>query len=144
MAFVNEYISEENIKKYDIEALDKKYNKGFNKPDWTVDHERDMYLRYIKSGREEFSDEYKFCFYWQAQLFEMTFKVNGGGVRSGELWRHYDLLYIDLARSFTRTLPESLKPYQAEILSHVKDALTVFQEIGIKSICASHTATFGF
>ena len=79
MAFVNEYISEENIKKYDIEALDKKYNKGFNKPDWTVDHERDMYLRYINSGREEFSDEYTFCFYWQAQLFEMTFKVNGGG-----------------------------------------------------------------
>ena len=79
MAFVNEYISEENIKKYDIEVLNKKYYKAHHKSHWTVDHERDMYLRYMCKGREEFGDQYTVCFYWQAQLFEMTFKVDGGG-----------------------------------------------------------------
>ena len=37
MAFINEYISAENIKQYDIEALDKKFRKGHYKPSWTVD-----------------------------------------------------------------------------------------------------------
>ena len=67
-----------------------------------------------------------------------------GGVWRGPQWMHYDLLYIHPAFRFSRTLPESLKPYQADILSHVKEALIVYQEAGIKSDCTTHTATFGF
>ena len=47
MGFINEYISESDIKKYDIKALDEKYYKAHYEPSWTVDHERDIYLRYM-------------------------------------------------------------------------------------------------
>lgn len=37
MTFVNEYMSAEDIKKYDIEALDTKYNHAHYKSEWTVE-----------------------------------------------------------------------------------------------------------
>ena len=55
MAFVNEYVSEEDIKKYNLEEIWLEYNVIYRKTgvpshvrlNWTVDHDRCIYLMWI-------------------------------------------------------------------------------------------------
>ena len=55
MAFVNEWISQEDIKKYGFEELAEKYVRllerdGFlREPDWTVDRERESWLCWFRN-----------------------------------------------------------------------------------------------
>lgn len=137
MAFVNEYISEEDIEKYEIKALFKKLYIGFYQPSWTVDHERKIHLIYVSSGIEEVGGQDTFSFYWKGYLLTVVLKVpEAGGVRKGHQWRHYDLLRL--------TLPDEIKPDQPKILDDLKEALIVFKTGGVFSDCTTFTATFGF
>ena len=78
MAFVNEYISPEDVEKYGIKAQDDFYIKAHYEPSWTRDRERDIYLRYMGRGREEFADEWTFVLYWRGRQIEAVLKVSGG------------------------------------------------------------------
>lgn len=49
MAFVNEYIPKEDIKKFGIEEIDKRYRKAHYKPYWTIDRAKNTYLRHMSS-----------------------------------------------------------------------------------------------
>jgi hypothetical protein len=55
MAFVNEWISKEDIKKYGFGELTEKYVRllerdGFlDKPNWTVDREREIWLKWFRN-----------------------------------------------------------------------------------------------
>ena len=58
MAFVNELISEESRKKYDLDKVERGPGMRAMAPqrDWTINHERhQIYLRVIKRGREEYN-----------------------------------------------------------------------------------------
>ena len=79
MGFVNEYISPEDVEKYGIKALDEYYMKAHYKPSWTRDCERDIYLRYMCRGIEDFADEWTFVLYWYGHQIEAVLKVSGGG-----------------------------------------------------------------
>lgn len=136
MAFIIEYISAENIKKYDIEALDKRFHKGHYKPSWTVDHERNMYLRYMTKEHEEFSNHLTFCFYWKGIVIEVVVISTGGGLRNGEQWGHYKLLRWNL--------PANLIAQEAEIKTDLKEAFVAFKDWGILSTATTYTATFDF
>ncbi len=136
MAFVNEYISEVDVDKYEIKALFKKLYIGFHQPCWTVDHERDIHLIYVSNGREDHGDEYTFSFYWKGHVLAVVLKVRGGGEWRGAQWRHYDLLRI--------TLPDEIKLEREHILEDLKEALVAFKSNGFFSNCTTHTATFGF
>ncbi|WP_200958258.1 hypothetical protein [Massilia sp. Root335] len=58
MAFINEFIPEADIKKYGIEEINKKYIVGGTKSgQWTIDRDRDIYLRCVARGREEYRSE---------------------------------------------------------------------------------------
>lgn len=64
MAFVNEpEISKSDNEKYGIDELNKIYQRTFlpmsNGWGWTIDRERDSYLRFVKLGRwcEEWDEE---------------------------------------------------------------------------------------
>ena len=61
MAFANEYIPAADIEKYGIKEFDKKNHIAHYEPDWTVDHERDIYLRYVSSEHEEFANRDTLC-----------------------------------------------------------------------------------
>ena len=48
MAFVNEWISEEDMEKYHIREIREKMVADRGRPDWVRDKERDMYLMQIR------------------------------------------------------------------------------------------------
>ncbi|AVD71640.1 hypothetical protein [Desulfobulbus oralis] len=53
MAFVNEWISEEDMEKYHIREIREKMVADRGRPDWVRDRERDMYLMQVNGlGRD--------------------------------------------------------------------------------------------
>lgn len=77
MAYVNEYISAEDIDKYGIKEIDRTHFLGGNTRarDWTVDRERGRYLRHVSTGREERSHVSEWTFLCDGQLFLMELSV---------------------------------------------------------------------
>lgn len=136
MAFVNEYISEADIEKYGIKELDEKFGKGHYKPHWTLDRERDIYLRYLHNEREEHSNRLTFYFYWKGTPLVATFDLDGGGVRDGEQWRSFSLRRMEI--------PETIKQQKAEMIADLKEALTAERAGGVYSTATKFTATFDF
>ncbi|SEQ57527.1 hypothetical protein SAMN03080615_01950 [Amphritea atlantica] len=67
MPFVNEYVSEANVKKYGLEDVLCSANPSFRKRGfpsgfkfhWTFDKERNIYLILLKIGKEDFSNRFK-------------------------------------------------------------------------------------
>jgi hypothetical protein len=54
MAFVNEYISPQDCAAYGIKEIDKAYVVGgTSSGQWTIDRERDIYLRQVANGARE-------------------------------------------------------------------------------------------
>jgi len=80
MAFINEYISDEDVEKYNLKELIDKYKRYTYSPrlddiNWTVDKENDIWLIYF--GREHdpemdhgFTREHIFVLYYKGQLIE--------------------------------------------------------------------------
>ena len=142
MAFVNEYIPEVDIEKYEIKKWDKKFQIGHYKPDWTMDRERDIYVRYTSTGREELSSHWAFCFYWKGDVFRAELAISGGGEPRGVQKRHYELVRLNIP--LFDPLPEFLETQRPEIFADLKDALIAFKDFGVLSRSTSHTATFNF
>lgn len=137
MSFVNEYISEEDFKKYGIEEINRQHYKANVGNDWTVDHERGIYLRWLVSGREECAGENDFHLYWKGSLIWLKLKVlDFAGVRGGAGQIKWGLIDINL--------PESLNSARAEIIRDLKDALAVYGEFGMYSTVHDCVTTFEF
>lgn len=136
MAFINEYISAADMARYDIEAIDRGFFKKIYRHDWTVDHERNIYLRLLESGREDFANQVDYFFYWKGKLLIVRLEQCGGGVCGGAGWREYKLIKIDI--------PESLKEHRVDILKDLKDALVAYKDFGVRSVTNEHVATFDF
>ena len=136
MAFLNEYIPEEDIKKFVIEEIDKRYRKAHYKPYWTIDREKSSYLRHMYVGREELCNHAYFTFYWGGHLIDVELKRRGEGVRGGRGTTIWTLVRLKL--------PEVLEGKKTEIIEDLKAALIAFKEAGILSSVVEHTATFEF
>lgn len=137
MAFVNEYISEAGIEKYGIKELDEKFGKGHYKPIWTVDLGRDIYLRKMYCGHEEFSNRCTHCFFWKGNLLTVQIDIVGsGGVRNGEQWVNYKMWRMEI--------PQSINSQEAEIIADLKEAFIAERGGGVYSTATKFTATFDF
>ncbi|WP_084335417.1 hypothetical protein [Pseudomonas indica] len=136
MAFVNEYIPADDVKKYGIEEIDRRFLRTTYQPDWTIDRERNIYLRQVASGREEFASQKDYTFYWGGEIIVVRLDESGGGVRGGEGWCHYKLIRLDL--------PGNLQGRRKEVLSDLKEALAAYKDAGVYSATSKHTATFEF
>lgn len=136
MAFVNEYIPVDDIKKYGIEEINRRFLKSNYKPTWTVGRERNIYLRQVVSGREEFASQKDYTFYWEGVLIVVRLDEAGGGVRGGKGWCHYKLLKLDL--------PEDLRGRRQDIINDLKEALVAYKDAGVYSATTEHVATFEF
>lgn len=85
MTFVNEYVSEEDIKKYMLDEIWLKYHPeeksvpNHYRHEWTVDRERDIFLKWISVGREEYSNRLTFVLYWKGELFTVDIDLIGVG-----------------------------------------------------------------
>ena len=137
MAFVNEYISEADVEKYGTKELDEKFRKMERKPHWTVDHERNIYLRYLHNEREEHSNRLTYYFYWKDTLMMVTVDLeDAGGAEDAEQWVSYKMWRMGI--------PEKLKQYEAEIVADLKEAFTALKYGGVHSTATKFTATFDF
>ena len=76
MTFVNEYIPASDIEKYDITHINWKLH--CINDCWTIDRERDIYLRLIRNGREDEAPRMEFSLYWKGALLEFDVWSEGG------------------------------------------------------------------
>lgn len=136
MRFVNEYVPENDVKKYGLEEINKSNFKTDVIYEWTIDRERDIYLRWIKAGREEFCDIHDFSFYWKGTMILVRLKYSGDSVRGGNGWSSWELLQINM--------PKELNAIRNEILDDLKLALGEYKTFGIGSTVSEHTVTFKF
>ncbi len=136
MAFVNEYIPAEDVKKYGIEEINKKIIMDFNSSrQWTIDRERGIYLRCVSAGREDWRHETGWTFYWKGRLLwvrldMISFDGQPGGARKSN-WKLVQLKEMD--DSSTNHLPDDLKPLQSEIVADLREALLAENGGGVYS-----------
>lgn len=137
MAFVNEFIPDSDITRYGIKALDNKYNKGHYKPDWTVDRERNIYLRHFQNDREEHANRKTFYFFWKHALMFITVDlVAFTGQRNSTQMTEYKL--------FKASIPDSACQNRSEILSDFREALRAWKGGGVYSTATEYFLKFDF
>ena len=93
MTFVNERISPEDVEKYQIEKINRLVVGGVDdrtRPSWTIDRERNIYLRCLCN---QIGDEHcptgliAWNFFWKGYLFWLeTERLESRGVRGGPGW----------------------------------------------------------
>lgn len=141
MAFVNEMISEDDRKKYGLERVESGPGMRARAPqrDWTINHERQIYLRVIDRGREEYNYESTWHFYCCGELMTVCLEmVDAGGKRGGHGWSHYKLVDCYKKGFF---VPDHLLGRRDEIIANLRDALTAYADGGIYSATTSHETT---
>ena len=125
MAFINEYASEEDAKKYSLKEVFYKAGTrfGLNITDWTVEHAREMYL--FKVGIRDRDDPgvKTFFIYWHGHLLDFDTRVNGEG--------GYKVAYCLSYSNLNLRLPIELKALRNLIVADIKEALVVYQDAGI-------------
>lgn len=146
MTFVNEYITPEDNEKYGIDELNKLYQGIFlpmaSGDSWTIDRERDCYLRFVKLGRicEEGGEERisYFSFYWNGVVRVIRLLSEGGGSRKIAVWAKYYLKKIDPPL-------DDLNAQEKEIFFEMlREGLTAFRDFGVLSKAPQFEASFDF
>jgi hypothetical protein len=151
MAFVNEYASKEDIVKYQFKEIDKHIGIGqrTNATDWTVDREREMYLRHVawQNGEDHQPTPLSgYTFLWKGYLLWMeveTVALNGKQGEVGFVRRRITQLYL-MGDKFRQVgwskerLPPELAAHRDEILKDIHDALLVYKSGGIFSSLTSY------
>lgn len=81
MAFVNEYVSDADVKKFALEALHKEWwgeiPPGFRYT-WTFDPEGDSYYIPLRTGREEFSNRTQGVLYFKGTQWKVEVSKEPG------------------------------------------------------------------
>ncbi|MDR1076495.1 MAG: hypothetical protein LBL59_09430 [Xanthomonadaceae bacterium] len=140
MRFVNEFIPEEDVEKYGLEAIDENFIiGGTNSRQWTIDRERDIYLRNVARGggnEPEIRNQWKWTFYWHGNLINIRLDLlDGGGGRGKPGWSHWKLIWVNGSHG----LPEHLHKYREEILADLKEALIAYKGSGVYSKNTSYS-----
>ncbi len=136
MAFVNEFVPDEDIKKYGLEEINRCYGKSEVRLDWTVDRERDIYLRWVVTGADEFRNQHDFTFYWKGTLIFVRLKITNGRMMGKRGWMTWGLVMMNL--------PEELEEKRPEILADLKEALAAYKDYGVYSRLDELSAAFEF
>src|SRR5689334_23273449 len=129
MTFINEYISPEDKEKFGIAEQNNKYIVGgTNSSQWTIDKERNIYLRQVaRVTREaEHYGEQTWTLFWEGELIEIGIDniENTGGL--GEpCWSHLKIRYINL--------PAHLEQRRAEVIECLREALLAYKDGGVYS-----------
>ncbi len=138
MAFVNEYISDEDFEKYNFKKINNRRNGGGNpRHDWTVDKDNEVWLRnfYVKNDHTApdggYTGENTWDFYWKGLLMSVeTQKTNTKGNGQNE---HFSYT-LNIA---SINIPEEFKHKQTDILKSLYEAFIIYSAGGIYSEAAS-------
>lgn len=147
MAFVNEYISEENIKKYNIREILKKFHPLFDDNDldavfgkysWTIDKDEYIFLILVTQGREDESNQESCAFWWKGTLLGIKIANEGGGLDYTNKTGSVTWGLVDIWRPDDFSVPE------IEIINSLKDALIVYQLRGVRIPMDHYSVNFNF
>lgn len=142
MAFVNEYISEESLEKYDMGAIGKRTKYGsIANAFWVIDKENNIWLRklYTESDHTALDGGYTgisyWNFYWKGYLMTAKIKLLEAGGKLGEhCWSRKKLLAL--------SLPSELEDKREIVLKGLEAALSAYKDVGILSKSTSYKLTF--
>lgn len=117
MGFVNEFISEDDYKRTGIKDIAKRFAGPITRS-WTIDRERNIWLHMADRGREEYSADSTWLFYWRGKtlvvwLTSISITKNESGV------------YVEHTRLRRIDIPEDIAGLRDEILADLKEALAV-------------------
>ena len=125
MAFVNERIPETDVEKYGLVEIDRKCFPATNSRDWTIDRERNIYLRHVAIPHRETTDnKHQWTFFWKGTIlwFERLITDFKGGPNK-PCWSHSKVSKFDI--------PESLRDHREEIHSDLREAFLAYRTGGI-------------
>lgn len=134
MAFVNEFIPAEDVERFGLNEIDKHFVVGgTNARDWTIDRERDVYLRNVANGggnEPEIANKTTWTLYWKGDLLTLRLDFIASTGKEGEPgWSHWKLMRINGSSG----LPAHLQPEQAKILEAITEALVAYRGGGVYS-----------
>ena len=147
MAFINEYISEEDIKKYDIRGIWRKFDRCSSDEErdamvgrysWTIDRGLGIFFIPISNGKEEFSNQKICALWWRGHLLRVTIANMGSEFDHVNRTGHITWGLADIWK------PEGFHISNSEIISVLKDALTIYQLHGIWIPMNSYKVDFNF
>ena len=139
MPFKNEYISAADQVKYDIARINALDAKSNYQPIWTVDRDKDVYLRLMRRNRD--FDKKDFTFYWKGTLTWIALSDEGilkDGRQIGTRWAQWPSTWN------VNRLPEALQPHYSAYIADLKAALTAHKVFGIEPDNVDHVAYFDF
>lgn len=133
MAFINEHISENDVKRTGIYDVARKLT-GPISDSWTIDKERDIYLHIASRGGEEYRNHSTWLFYWKSDFIVVRLEfIDGEGKRGEPGWGHWKLRGLEI--------PESINKFRDEILIDFKDALVAYKDFGVNSVTTAFSVT---
>lgn len=129
MAFVNEYISSQDSAAYGIKEIDKRYVVGgTSSQQWTIDRERNIYLRQVANGPREIDLFYQgvWTLWFDGELIEIGLdNLSSTGGLNQPCTSHMAVRYIKL--------PARLEARRAEIIEVLREALMAYKDGGVYS-----------
>lgn len=132
MPFVNEHIPAEDFEKYQLREIDRHHVVGgVNARSWTVDRDKDMYLRKLAQGRDEYSHEMYWTFFWRGHAYTLELHAAGytkSSATSGcARW--------ELVRINGKEPPAGIPAPPDQFLSDLESALLAYKDGGVYSNC---------
>jgi hypothetical protein len=139
MSYINEYISQENLEKYNFQELNKLHRKGGQTSrGWTIDRGANIWLRqfYIESDHTQPDGGYTgisaWNFYWKGVLMFVEVKdIGGGSYDEDHRWGRKKLLSIDI--------PEALEAKKKEIVKDLEGAFKAHKGSGTFATCEKYS-----
>lgn len=136
MAFVNEYISTGDFKKYHFNELNKRPKRanGTAPSDvWTIDRESNIWLRQFyaeidpKDPKGDLTGITVWDFFWQKDLMQVKLLSLEAGrdEKKKHCWERKKLLEIEMSVSMAQ--------FQLQALRDLKSALIAYKDAGIRS-----------
>lgn len=142
MPFINEEVSESNIEKYSLRAI----NKSFLQEDiscyWTVDHDEDIYLRDMGYNWQD-PAERKFSFYWKGCLMRLALRLQSSEI-TGVGGVHQVWSVSGIRRGANIPVPEHFESFRPQIVADLKRALLAYQGVGTFASPVEYSANFLF
>lgn len=141
MGYVNEFIPADDIKKYSIEEIDSKFVGGSRSRQWTIDRERNSYLRNVSRGGgsdPDLRNQTTWTFFWQGELITLQLDLLEASGDPGEPgWSHWLLVRANGSNG----LPNHLRSQGIEFLDDLKQALTAYKDLGVYSSNTGYEVT---
>lgn len=131
MGFINEYVSDENVKKYKLDELWlehhpwKKTLPYAYKHHWTYDHKNNIFLKLMKIGKEEFSNRTTFILFVKGDVFEVVIDVDDSSSHDFSEQPYKKILNLVKLR------PKLDDDKYKEIIEILKNALSTYGVSGI-------------